>query len=148
MGFGKNFRLTLYMGHEIPRHWRLNAQRYKLEGEVCENGHKVFPPRDVCPDCHGEAHIPYTMSGKGEIYSSTIIYEPPAGFEGSVPYQVALVKLVEGPMVTAQITDLPDTNIPIEIGTKVEMVTRKLYEDGDAGLINYGYKFRTPVNAS
>ncbi|KKQ91877.1 MAG: hypothetical protein UT58_C0001G0008 [Microgenomates group bacterium GW2011_GWC1_39_7b] len=148
MGFEKNFRLTLYMGHEIPRHWRLNAQRYRLTGEVCKNGHKVFPPRDVCPDCHGEAHIPFTLSGRGEIYSSTVMYEPPAGFEGSVPYQVALVKLEEGPMITAQLTDLASANVPLEIGAKVEMVTRKLKEDGGAGLIYYGYKFRIPVNAS
>lgn len=127
---------------EIPRHWRLKEQRYNLVGEVCEKGHYVFPPRDVCPNCHGEAHIPHKMSGKGEIFSSTVIYEAPAGFEEYVPYQVALVKLEEGPMVTAQLTDLHNPNVPVEIGTKVEMVTRKLKADGDQGIINYGYKFR------
>lgn len=130
---------------EIPRHWRLKAQRYNLVGEVCENGHKVFPPRDVCPDCHGEAKIPFKMSGKGEIYSSTVVYEAPAGYEEFVPYQVAIVKLDEGPMITAQITDLDDPKIPVETGTKVEMVTRKLKSDGDMGLITYGYKFRVPI---
>lgn len=29
----------------------------------------------------------------------------------------------------------------IDIGKKVRMVFRKISEDGDAGIINYGYKF-------
>ncbi len=136
------------MSHEIPRHWRLKAQRYRLVGEVCGQGHKVFPPRDVCPDCHGEAKIPFVFSGKGTIYSSTVIFEAPSNFEGNTPYQVALVQLEEGPMITAQITDLEDPTKPIEIGTAVEMVTRKISEDGDQGLINYGYKFRVPLDPS
>jgi hypothetical protein len=54
---------------------------------------------------------------------------------------VALVKLEEGPLVTAQLTDLEGQKV--EIGTPVEMVTRKLRNDGDErGMIVYGYKFR------
>jgi predicted amidophosphoribosyltransferase len=37
---------------EIPRHWRLKAQRYRLEGSICPNcGQRIFPPRPVCPHC-------------------------------------------------------------------------------------------------
>ncbi len=36
----------------IPRNWRLQQQRYRLEGKVCEHCNKmVFPPRSVCPEC-------------------------------------------------------------------------------------------------
>jgi uncharacterized OB-fold protein len=127
---------------EIPRHWRLKQQRYALVGEVCPHcDNKIFPPRDVCPNCGGEARTLYAFSGKGEVYSYTTIYEAPAGFDAAAPYTVALVKLDEGPMVTAQLTDLGEQ--PVEIGMPVEMVTRKLREDGDErGLIVYGYKFR------
>ncbi len=35
---------------EIPRHWRLKAQRYRLEGSICPTcGELSFPPRPVCP---------------------------------------------------------------------------------------------------
>ena len=137
------------MSHEIPRDWRLKKQRYNLVGEVCPDGHYVFPPRDVCPDCGNEAKTLHKFSGKGEVYSSTIVYEAPAGFEGNVPYQVALVKLDEGPMVTAQLTDLDDPNIPVPIGTPVEMTTRKLRDNNDeTGVIKYGYKFREVISSS
>lgn len=127
---------------EVPRHWRLRKQRYRLVGEVCPHcDTKIFPPRDVCPECHQEAKALYQFSGRGEVYSYTTVYDPPAGFEENAPYTVAMVKLEEGPLVTAQLTDLGDQ--PVEIGTPVEMVTRRLHQDGDErGMIVYGYKFR------
>lgn len=136
------------MGHEIARNWRLRQQRYRLVGEKCPNGHFVFPPRDICPDCSDEAKEPYELSGKGEVYSSTIVYQAPAGFEEFVPYEEALVKLDEGPMITAQITDKDNPTVPTPIGTRVEHVTRKYSEDGETGLIKYGYKFRVPITSS
>ena len=132
---------------EIPRHWRLKQQRYALVGEVCPHcDAKLFPPRDVCPHCGGEAKNPYAFSGQGEVYSYTHMSDAPTGFEESAPYTVALVKLVEGPMVTAQLTDLGDRKV--EIGMPVEMVTRKIRSDGDErGMLVYGYKFRPAVRA-
>ncbi len=131
---------------EIPRHWRLRKQRYSLVGEVCPHcDAKLFPPRDVCPECGGEAKNLYNFSGRGEVYSFTTVYEPPAGYEEYSPYTVALVKLAEGPLVTAQLTDVDQDKV--EIGMPVEMVTRRLRSDGDErGLLVYGYKFR-PVLA-
>ena len=127
---------------EIARHWRLNKQRYALVGEVCPHCEsKIFPPRDVCPECSGEAKTPYTFSGRGEVYSFTTVRNAPTGFQEGAPYTVAMVKLEEGPMVTAQLTDLGEH--PVQIGMPVEMVTRKLRTDGDErGLLVYGYKFR------
>ncbi len=37
---------------EVPRHWRLKNQRYRLVGNVCPTcGQVLFPPRPFCPDC-------------------------------------------------------------------------------------------------
>lgn len=120
---------------------RLNGPRFNLVGESCPHcDNKIFPPRDVCPNCGSEAKELYQFSGKGEVYSFTTIYEAPTGFEGSAPYTIALVKLEEGPTVTAQLTDLHGE---VTIGMPVEMVTRKMRNDGnEQGIIIYGYKFR------
>jgi len=127
---------------EIPRHWRLKKQRYGLMGEVCPHcDAKIFPPRDICPECGQEAKNLFQFSGRGEVFSYTTIYDAPAGFNENSPYTVALVKLQEGPVVTAQITDLDEENV--EIGMPVEMVTRRLRQDDDErGILVYGYKFR------
>lgn len=127
---------------EVPRHWRLKQQRYALVGEVCPHcDAKIFPPRDVCPNCGGEAKTQYAFCGKGKVYSYTVMRDAPAGYEENIPYTVAVVALDEGPMVTAQLTDLGEQ--PVEIGMPVEMVTRKIRQDGDErGMLVYGYKFR------
>ena len=132
---------------EVPRHWRLKQQRYALVGEVCPHCEKkIFPPRDVCPYCGGEAKTQYAFSGKGKVYSYTVMYDAPAGYEENLPYTVAVVALDEGPMVTAQLTDLGEQ--PVEIGMPVEMVTRKIRQDGDErGMLVYGYKFRPVIRA-
>jgi len=43
---------------EIPRHWRLKAQRYQLESSACPNCEQpIFPPRPVCPYCHAQSKL-------------------------------------------------------------------------------------------
>lgn len=126
---------------EIARHWRLSKQRYCLVGEMCPQCEaKIFPPRDICPECLGDAKTPFAFSGKGEVYSYSIIYGPSGGFEFITPYAVAMIKLAEGPLVSAMLTDVDHDKIRIDM--PVEMVTRKLSEDGKNGQIIYGYKFR------
>ncbi len=126
---------------EVARFWRTTGQRYRLTGEVCPNcGKRIFPPRDVCPVCAKEARTPFTFSGKGEVYSYSTIHVPPEGFGKFAPYTVALVRLAEGPLVTAQLTDVDEAEI--YIGMPVEMVMRVLREDGERGMLVYGYKFR------
>lgn len=126
---------------EVARHWRLKSQRYSLVGEVCPHCEKkIFPPRDICPECGEDARAEFQFSGRGEVYSFTTVYQAPAGHEENAPYAVALVRLEEGPMVTAQLTDVGDREV--EVGMPVEMVTRKLRSDGERGVLVYGYKFR------
>ncbi len=88
----------------------------------------------------GATNLASNLSGHGEVYSFTTMYNVPQGFEEQKPYTVGLIKLDEGPMVTAQLTDVDSK--AVKIGMRVEMVTRKLREDGNEGQIIYGYKFR------
>lgn len=81
----------------------------------------------------------FAFAGTGEIFSYTIIQEAPEGYEEQTPYYLALIRLDEGAIITAQLTDVDD---PVQIGDRVEMVTRKLTTEGDTGIIIYGYKFR------
>ncbi len=85
-------------------------------------------------------HTLRALSGRGEVYSFSTMYNVPRGFDEQKPYTIALVKLDDGPMVTAQLTDVEPQEV--HIGLRVEMVTRKLREEGDEGQIIYGFKFR------
>ena len=126
---------------DIPRYWRLRNQRYHLEGAKCEAcGQYYFPPRMVCPRCKSKNLKPFKFTGKGSIYSYSVLYQTSERFEGQAPYTVALIQLEEGPLITAQLTDVDVDEV--EIGMPVEMVLRKIYEEGHNGPIVYGYKFR------
>ncbi len=126
---------------QVPRHWRTQLPRYALVGVVCDSCHEIaFPPRDVCPKCHSPTTRPYRFRGRGEVYSYSTVFQGPDGFANCAPYVVALIKLEEGPLVAAQLADVEPEQL--SIGMPVEMVTRRLRDDGHKGIVLYGYKFR------
>ena len=125
----------------IPRYWRSERTRYGLVGETCRTcGKAIFPPRDICPHCTEAGQDVHPFAGKGQVYSYSTVHDAPAGFTEQQPYTVALVKLEEGPLVAAQLTDVESEDV--RLGMPVEMVTRKIREEGENGMIVYGYKFR------
>ena len=129
---------------EVARYWRTNRQRYQLVGEVCPNCKgKIFQPRDVCPVCEKEAKTPFAFSGLGEVYAFSTVFQAGDAYEKGAPYTVAMIRLAEGPLISAQLTDVDDK--AVSIGMPVEMVTRVLREDGERGMLVYGYKFRPVV---
>jgi uncharacterized protein len=129
----------------VARFWRETPRRYNLGGSRCGVCHTVyFPPRSVCPTCphHRETiekMAPFQLSGDGTVFAYTIVHDAAEGFEMQVPYVVALVKTVEGPMLTGQVVDVDPPEV--RIGLKVRATFRKLREEGKAGVIHYGYKF-------
>jgi uncharacterized OB-fold protein len=80
------------------------------------------------------------LAGQGELLTYAVVHQAPAGHEGEVPYMVAIVQLVEGPRITAQLTDCDASEVTL--GMAVEMTTRLLGDTGADGLLLYGYKFR------
>jgi len=130
------------MSKRIPLHWRLIPHRYRLTGSECKRcNEKFFPRRTVCPNCRRRGKIEdIRFLGEGEVYSYTIIHVASRGFEFLKPYVIALIRLEEGPLLTAQIVDCKPEEV--EVGRKVTVVFRKIYADGDSGIIRYGYKFK------
>ncbi len=125
----------------VPGVWRRYPQRYRLVGNKCETcGTYYFPPRTICPKCRRKGKlVEYQFKGKGTIESYTVVHTPPDGMEDQAPYVLAIVKLEEGPMLTSQIVNVDPKDV--KIGMPVRLVFRKISEQGDDGLINYGYKF-------
>jgi len=69
-----------------------------------------------------------------------VIHDAPAQFEMQKPYVIAIIETDEGVRLTSQVIDVaPDE---VKIGMRVQAVFRKLGQEGSAGVIHYGYKFR------
>jgi uncharacterized OB-fold protein len=128
----------------VPRFWREIPQRYNLIGNKCTECNKIyFPPRESCPECRRKSigkMKSIKLCGEGVIETYSIICEAPDNFKGQTPYPIAIIKLKEGPKITAQIVDCD--NDKVKIGIRVKSTFRKIQEDGYVGAIYYGYKFK------
>jgi uncharacterized OB-fold protein len=114
-------------------------QRYRYEAAKCQKCGKVyFPPRLVCRECRSQKFEKTTLAKTGTVETFTVIRVPPSGFADEAPYAVGVVKLDDGVKLTAQIVDCDPENI--SIGDRVRMEFRKIQEDGESGIICYGYK--------
>jgi uncharacterized OB-fold protein len=124
----------------VSRFWRKIPQRYNLVGTQCTTcGRHFFPPRSFCPDCRRDGEIvDYRFKGDGEIVTYTVVRSASDQFENTTPYVLAIVKLDEGPNLTAQVVCTPEE---ARIGMRVRSVFRKIAADGESGVIHYGTKF-------
>ncbi|MCF8025590.1 MAG: Zn-ribbon domain-containing OB-fold protein [Desulfobacteraceae bacterium] len=87
----------------------------------------IFYPRIRCPRCHREELDWIEASGKGVIYSySVVLNNAPSGFLADMPYVVAIVRLTEGVQMLSNIVDCdPET---IHCDMPVEVVFREVGE--------------------
>ena len=90
---------------------------------------------------------------QGTIFSFTVIREEEEQIHKMVPYVLALVDLeLDGGgtrRVTTRITDLDPNRMSqagvleqVAIGDRVELITRKLGEDGERGPLKYAFSAR------
>ncbi|MEM1525926.1 MAG: Zn-ribbon domain-containing OB-fold protein [Ignisphaera sp.] len=125
------------------RVWRERGAKLRLEGSKCKKCEKTFyPPKPSCPYCgHRETDI-VVLPKKGRVISWTIEYTVPEGYRIEAPLVVALIELENGVKILSVLTDVdPDK---VYYGMEVEATLRRLWVEGNEGLIVYGLKF-TPV---
>lgn len=90
----------------------------------------VFYPRALCPACSSRALRWTTVSGRGSIYTFTIVHKPTnAAFKTDVPYVVAIVELQEGCRMMTNIIEVqPDPSF-VKIGMPVEIVYQRVTDE-------------------
>lgn len=122
------------------RNWREIPQRYRLEAAKCRGcGFVGFPPRVVCPQCGSREFEKTKLAGSGKLLTYTIIRVAPQQFEDQAPYAVGIAELDDGVRLTAQVVDCDFSKLAVGMRVKIEF--RRIYEEGAAGVIYYGYKF-------
>ncbi len=123
-----------------PMFWRLNADVYRLMGMKCPDcGHITYPRSKICPECGSFNVEDFKLSKTGTVHTFCINWTPPPNLEP--PIVNVIVDLDGGGRYQGIITECADPE-KIKIGTRVEMVLRKVMTD--RGLRIYGYKLRLP----
>ena len=105
------------------------ARQHKLLYQQCtECNANWHPPMPICPACHSSNFDWLTASGRGSVYTYTVVHHPthPA-FTERVPYVVAVVELDEGPRVVTNIQNCPVA--AVRAGMRVRIVFEDVAED-------------------
>jgi uncharacterized OB-fold protein len=79
----------------------------------------IWYPRHHCPACGSNEVSWFQASGRGTVYSFTIVRRGPPPFDGSGPYVLAYVELEEGPRVLTNILADP---AEVQMDARVEAV--------------------------
>lgn len=87
---------------------RLMTTRGKTSGKL------TFPPKPFCPYDWGREVEWVELSGRGALYSQTVIHAAPAVFAAEAPVRNGIVDLEEGLRVAARILDDAPLDAPME----------------------------------
>ena len=100
----------------------LEAGRVRLPRcEAC--GEVVWYPRHHCPRCGSNRVAWFDASGRGSVYSFTIVRRSQGEWAAAAPYVLAYVELEEGPRVLTNVVGADLATIAI--GTPVEAVIER-----------------------
>ena len=109
-------------------YWQAAAEgRFEIQ-QCGDCGTYRFPPSHLCRNCGSDNTSWVAASGKGTIYSFSVLHRAPTQeFRGRVPYVVALIDLDEGPRMMANIVG--DGALECAIGNSVEVCFEDRAED-------------------
>jgi uncharacterized OB-fold protein len=119
--------------------WQAAAEHRLVVQRCTACGRTRLPPAPICPACRSDASDWKELSGRGEVYTYTIVHRPVAPGQ-QIPFVIALIAL-EGSGGVRMISNLvgasPDE---VRIGAPVEL----LFEDMSAELAVPRFRLASP----
>jgi uncharacterized OB-fold protein len=118
------------MADAISLPWWQAAAEHRLVVQRCTGcGRTRLPPAPVCPACRGFDSDWKEVSGRGEVYTYTIVHRPMAA-EQKLPFVIAVIALEDagGVRMMSNLVDVDPSRVAI--GLPVELV----WEDMSAEL--------------
>jgi len=92
-----------------------------LMGSICKKcGEHYFGKQTYCFKCASQDFKDIELPKQGILRTYTVIFTPPAGWQGNVPYILGSVELTETPEILSEVIDCPKENI--KIGMRMQLV--------------------------
>ncbi len=105
------------------------AKEHRLVVQRCTGcGHTRLPPAPVCPECRSTDADWKQLSGRGEVYTYTVVHRPIAAGQ-QLPYVIAVIALEGGGgvrMISNLVGASPEQ---LRIGAAVELVWEDMSAD-------------------
>jgi uncharacterized OB-fold protein len=104
--------------------------RHELRLQRCRRcGAWRHPPRPMCPHCRTSESDWEPVSGRGTVYTFTIVHGPTLPvFQRRTPYNVAVIQLEEGPFLVSNVVDCAAEHLRIGLPVAV------MFEDVGDGI--------------
>ncbi|MGW7515238.1 Zn-ribbon domain-containing OB-fold protein [Streptomyces sp. NPDC054796] len=109
---------------------RLLVRRCRADG--CGAAHHY--PREFCPRCWSEDVVWEEASGRGTLYTWSVVHLndlPP--FAARVPYVAAVVDLAEGPRMMTEVVGCEEGALRVGMALRVAFRTEGDPEEGEGG---------------
>lgn len=105
---------------EIDRPYWEACRRGELRLQRCVDCHEWrFPPEPRCPKCLSTDYTWELTSGKGTVWSWIVMHRQYfAGLAEQLPYNVALIRLDEGPLMMSNV-DAPNDELVCDMPVEV-----------------------------
>lgn len=101
----------------------------KLLLQHCQDcKHIQYYHQAICRECLGENLVEKEASGRGSVYSYSVVYRAPGpAFKDDTPYAVVLIELEEGPRMISSMVDVAVEDVGFDM--KVEMVVEPINDE-------------------
>lgn len=104
--------------------WRATSEARLVLRHCNTCGAFIWYPRPICPFCHSTDTDWREASGRGSIYSFSVVRRSTGVYADAVPYVLAYVELDEGPRMMTNIVDCDSADV--SVGQAVEVVFHKI----------------------
>jgi uncharacterized OB-fold protein len=94
--------------------WEALANGRLITTRGRSSGRLTFPPKPFCPYDWGREVAWVELSGRGKLYSQTVIHAAPAAFAAEAPMRNGIIDLDEGLRVAARILGEPPLDSDVE----------------------------------
>jgi hypothetical protein len=97
------------------------AARHELALQRCDDCNTFrFYPRPMCPACHSTRATWTPCSGRGTVYSYTVVRRPLSRwFKERVPLVCAVIELVEGVRMISNVVGVAPEDVHIDLAVEV-----------------------------
>src|SRR3989304_6430971 len=91
----------------IEQFYKHLSQGKFMAGKCTQCGKIHLPPRPLCDNCFSTTFEWVEVSGKGKLFSYTVIHIAPPQFQANAPFAVGIVELENGLRMPGMIQGAP-----------------------------------------
>ncbi|MEM9564773.1 MAG: Zn-ribbon domain-containing OB-fold protein [Actinomycetota bacterium] len=99
--------------------WAATAEGRLTLQRCADCGTVVWWPKALCPTCQSFDLGWFDATGRGTVYSYTVVHRAPGSWGRAAPYVLAYVELEEGPRLMTNIVDCDPEAVAIDAAVHV-----------------------------